>query len=82
MSARDLDNVIVTAGDRNHLRWLRQAEADADPAPVRRPTRAELTSRVTADELAAALRFSGLTVRIDFDRDVLVIDRLPRPEAA
>jgi hypothetical protein len=82
MSARDLDNVIVTAGDRNHLRWLRQAEADADLAPVRRPTRAELTSRVTADELAAALRFSGLTVRIDFDRDVLVIDRLPRPEAA
>jgi hypothetical protein len=57
-------------------------DLDADPAPVRRPSRAELTSRVTADELAAALRFSGLTVCIDFDRDVLVIDRLPRPEAA
>jgi hypothetical protein len=82
VSARDLDDVIVTAGDRNHLRWIREAEADPDPAPTACIRKAELSSRVTADELAAALRFSGLTVRVDFDRDVLIIERLPRPEAA
>jgi len=82
VSARDLDGVIVTAGDRNHLRWVREAEADLDPTPTARIRKAELSSSVTADELAASLRFSGLSVRVDFDRDVLVIERLPRPEAA
>lgn len=82
MSLPELDNIVVTAGDRNHLRWIREAEADPDPTPARRLRPAELSPSVTADELSAALRFSGLTVRVDTDRDVVVIDRLPRPEAA
>lgn len=83
MSSRDLDNVIVNAGDRNHLRWMREAEADADIPPPSRSTTIELAAGVGPLELATALRFSGLHLEVDVNRDVFVIQRRPKsPEAA
>ncbi len=81
MSARDLDNVVVMAGDRNHQRWLRDAEADVDPPP-RRPIVLELAPDVSVVELMEALRFTGLTLLADLERDVLVIGRVPPPKEA
>lgn len=83
MSSRDLDNVIVNAGDRNHLRWMREAEADVDVQPPPRPMPLELAPGVSPLELAAALRFTGLHIDVDVIRDVLVVSRRPKsPEAA
>ena len=81
MSLRDLDNVVVMAGDRNHQRWLREAEADVDPPPGR-PIVIELAAKVSVTDLMEALRFTGLTLVADFERDVLVIDRVPPPKEA
>lgn len=83
MSSRDLDNVVVVRGDRNHQRWLREAEADTDLLVTPRPTRIELAAGVTPLELSTALRFSGLHLHVDLERDLVVIDRRPTaPEAA
>jgi hypothetical protein len=83
VSRRDLDNVVVTTGDRNHQRWLREAEADADPPPPSRPTAIELAAGIRPIELFTALQFSGLYLLVDIQRDVLVITRKPSaPEAA
>lgn len=81
MSARDLDNVLVMAGDRNHQRWLREAEADVDPPPAR-PIAIELAPEVSVTDLMEALRFTGLTLVADFERDVLVITCVPPPKEA
>lgn len=77
MSSPDLDNVMVTAGDRNHQRWLREAEADVDPLPPSKPIVAELAPDVSVIDLLEALRFTGLTLLADLERDVLVIGRVP-----
>jgi len=81
VSARDLDNVVVMAGDRNHQRWLREAEADVDP-PSQRPIVLELDREISVVELMEALRFTGLTLVADLERDVLVIGRVPPPKEA
>lgn len=82
MSARDLDNVVVMAGDRNHQRWLREAEADVDlPVPGKTMT-AELAPEVSVIDLMEALRFTGLTLVVDLERDALVIARVPPPKEA